>query len=139
MKYILSLLFFCIFLGNQTVIGQNDTLYVQHLDTVKLNIDQPYIPVICCAVDDSISVISVYFLLTTNSTNPVILNKVYAGGGSVIFGYRRYDLFQNGELFGELKHMLYGDYKKQGVRFIFYDKELDEFERWFIWIGKRKD
>lgn len=138
MKYFVPLLLFTFFLGNQNTFGQKDTLFVNHLDTVKLNIDQPFIPVICCAVDDSISVISVYFLLTTNSTNPVFLTKVYAGGGSIIFGYRRYDLFQNGELFGELKHMLHGTYKKRGVRFIFYDKELHEFERWFIWIGKRK-
>lgn len=142
--YILLLIVFWNF---QYTFGQKDTLFVENLDTVKLNIDQPLVPVITCEVNDSITEILVYFQLTTNSKNLVIFKRVHSGGGAVIFGHYQGKRFIDGNLQCQLKHVLPElnssvNTQKKGIQFVFYESvngEMREYSQWFTWIGGRKN
>lgn len=146
MKLITYIIFLVAFCNFQYIFGQKDTLFINHLDTVRLNIDQPFIPVICCMVDDSITEIIVYFHLTTNSKNLVVFNRVHSGGGSLVFGNYQGKKFEHGELHCQSKHILpkseNKDFsQKRGVQFIFLESvndDLHEINQRFTWIGGRK-
>ena len=131
----------------QYTIGQKDTLFVNHLVSVKLNIDKPFIPVINCTVEDSISEIVVYFQFYTNNNDFVLLHKADAGGGSILFGYNQWETFKNGFFYGVLKHSLPDssklyNFQKRSIQFLFHETTngvtLETNQR-FLWIGGRKN
>lgn len=65
--------------------SQSDTLHVNNLDTVEININEPFYKVVDCGAISSEKKIRLYFHLKCNDTSKTLLRKVYTGDGGCYF------------------------------------------------------